>query len=250
MSNTPKDDTELYRNYATKCECSEDDSCGCTYPNNTTDDYNYSTTAQSSVTSSEEVLTVGMHAPDFTAPAVLKDNTLNKNFNFYQQTQNQTTILFFYPEDFYFTCPSELLMLNKEIKSFTKRDTCILGISTDSEYSHLAWKQIPIEKDGIPDIYFPLLSDMTKKISTRYGILDKKGNARRATVIIDKNKIIRHLSINDNKIWRNPEEFLRIIDILNQKTESITNCPRGWKQNFFFERPEAETITEMFSHPK
>ena len=87
---------------------------------------------------------------------------------------------------------------------------------------------------------FPLISDFDKKISHNYGLLNKKQTAMRATVIIDSKRIIRHISINDNKIWRNPEEVLRIIDILNQKNDSLTSCPIGWKQNFFFERPKKE----------
>ena len=173
--------------------------------------------------------------------------SLVEKFNLYQYTRGHTVVLFFYPEDFYFTCPSELLMLNKELNAFNRRSTKLIAISTDSIYTHLAWKELPPEKDGIADINYPLVADENKEITKSYGVLDSKQTARRATVIIDENKIIRHFSINDNKIWRNPTEIIRIIDILHYKSSNITNCPSGWKQNFFYERPETETLTEIYT---
>lgn len=246
--NDTTETSDCHYDYANKCDCSEDDKCGCTFPNNLAHDYSPGCFEEKEPLHPHMELTVGMAAPDFTAPAVLSDNTLVEHFNFYKYTRGKLAVLFFYPEDFSFTCPSELLMLNRELNAFSKRNTRVLAISTDSVHSHLAWKELPPEKDGVSDINFPMIADLDKKISAHYGILSKKETALRATVIIDEKKIIRHMSINDNKIWRNPEETLRILDILNQKDDTLTSCPKGWKQNFFFERPEPESLTEMFSH--
>lgn len=279
MKKPPFKNDGCHYDYANKCDCSEDDKCGCSFPNNIAHDYSsdcfnqeddlsaaaqnntaetgtftsffYENTATSHLNAALDYThtpAIGTEAPDFTAPAILNDDTMVEHFNFYKYTQNQNTVLFFYPEDFSFTCPSELLMLNKNLPAFAKRDTKILGISTDSVYSHLAWKQLPPVADGIADISFPLIADLDKHISKHYGILNKKETARRATFIIDKQKIIRHMAIYDAKLWRSPEEIIRILDIINHKTDDITACPRGWKQNFFFERPEPETMYEMFSH--
>lgn len=262
--------------YANKCECSEDDKCGCDYPNNLPHNFSLSClegkeleevatqllptrllkdlptpdieyfAADTDKTKAALKAVLGGKAPDFTAPAVLSDNTLVKHFNLYRYIEGHIGVLFFYPEDFSFTCPSELLMLNKELNAFNNRNVKVLAISTDSAQSHLSWKELPPHKDGIADIAFPLIADFDKRISSAYQVLNKKETAVRATFILDEKKVIRHISLNDGGIWRNPEEILRITDILNHKGEGITNCPSGWKQNFFFERPEPESLMEIY----
>lgn len=275
------DTINCHYDYANKCDCSEDDKCGCTFPNNIPHDFTLEcmnteeteaivtdkpmTTSAfdklSSSTSHQEPshktpnsplenktsTLLGKPAPDFTAPALLEDNTIIEKFNFYQNTQNQNTVLFFYPEDFTFTCPSELLMLNTALNNLTQRNTKVLAISTDSIYSHLTWKELPLHKDGIPDINFPLIADLDKQITISYGALTPKETASRSTFIIDKKHIIRHISFNDTKIRRTPSEIIRIIDILNQQDDMFNTCANGWKQNFQFERPEQQSITEFFS---
>ncbi|MBO5038567.1 MAG: peroxiredoxin [Alphaproteobacteria bacterium] len=270
----PKNNTGCHYDYANKCDCSEDDKCGCDFPNNLPHDFSLSclsseeleivatqplATAVQKKSQDEERLNakeptpsaplaaLGKLTPDFTAPAILSDNTLIKNFNLYKYIEGHNAVLFFYPEDFSFTCPSELLMLNEELNAFTRRNTKVIGISTDSIYSHLSWKELPLQKDGIPDLSFPLIADLDKEISTAYQVLNKKETALRATFIIDTHKAIRHISLNDGNIRRTPTEMLRIIDLLNHKQDTLTDCPQGWKQNFFFERPEKEQITEIFS---
>ena len=249
-----KSDTTAYGyDYDNKCDCSEDDNCGCNYPNNMERNFG-SDTKQNAFRTDEgrpvvQAL-IGRPAPNFVAPALLSDNTLVEEYNYYEQTDGYASVLFFYPEDFSFTCPSELLMLNRELNAFSRRQAKVLAISTDSIYSHLAWKEIPPHRDGIADISFPLIADNHKIICRSYQVLSLKETAHRATFIVDKNHIIRHISLNDYKVWRNPTEILRIIDILNYKGDGITNCPPGWKQNFFHERPEQETVTEMYLRRK
>ena len=238
--------------YNTKCDCSDDDNCGCTYPNNMGRTYNETCFNSCDKTEISDIdidinKLIGRPAPDFTAPAVLSGGTMVEKFNLYRYTTGHSAVLFFYPDDFSFTCPSELLMLNKELNAFNRRSTKVIAISTDSIYSHLAWKDLPPEKDGISDINYPLVADENKTISKSYGVLNHKQTARRATIILDEDKIIRHISLNDNKIWRNPTEIIRIIDIMHYKTNDITACPPGWKQNFFFERPEPQSLTEIYA---
>lgn len=237
--------------YANKCDCSDDDNCGCDYPNNMRRNFTSSkTTSKTNHHHTIPSALIGNQAPNFVAEALLSNNIVIENFNFHKYTQGHISVLFFYPEDFTFTCPSELLMLNSELNAFNRRGTKILAISTDTIHSHITWKELPPHQDGISDISYPLIADANKKISSLYGVLKTKGTAHRATFIIDENHIIRHMSLNDNKIWRNPTEIIRIIDILNHKGDGITNCPPGWKQNFSYERPEKQTLTEMYSQKK
>ncbi len=235
-------------NYESRCDCADDDKCGCTYPNNVAKDYdldNFDTT-QSIETKTN--LSIGMKAPNFTSPALFKNNTMIDNFNFYNYTKNKLSVLFFYSEDFNFTCPSELLLFNEEINSFKKRNTQIIGISTDSIYSHITWKSLQPEKNGISDVNIPLVADLNKIISTSYGVLNKKQTAHHATIIIDEKKIIKHISFNDNMLWRNPAEVIRILDILNNKSDKFTTCPMGWKQNFNYERPQKTKVTDFLAN--
>ena len=215
MAKTEKE-TNHYHNYKNNCSCAEDDNCGCSYPNNIPE--NLKEEEHQNICKEVTLkIQTGTKAPNFTSPAILEDNTLLEKYNLYNETRENNIILFFYPEDFCFTCPSELLMLNKEINTFNQKQTKVIGISTDSINSHYTWRELTPERGGISDIQFPLISDFDKKISTSYGFLNQKRTSMRATVIIDKKRIIRHISINDNKIWRNPSEYLRIIEILNQK---------------------------------
>lgn len=246
----PKHNSDCEYDYAKKCDCSEDDNCGCTYPNNMGQAYETCFKDNMTCTTLKKKSLIGQQAPDFTAPALLGGGTMVEHFNLYKYTKGQSAVLFFYPEDFNFTCPSELLMLNRELNAFNRRATRIIAISTDTIHTHLAWKELPPEKDGVSDINYPLVADEDKSICNAYEVLSPKGIAHRATVIIDEDKIVRHISLHDNKIWRNPTEIIRIIDILHYKSNDMTNCPPGWKQNFFFERPETETLTEIYTHQR
>lgn len=243
------DTLNCYYDYENKCDCSEDDRCGCTYPNNMAHNYSPDCFTDENTTnlSQQQSATIGHIAPDFTAPAILSNNTLIEHFNLHKYINNHNAVLFFYPEDFSFTCPSELLMLNQELPAFTQRNTKILAISTDSIFTHLAWKQLPPQKDGISDISFPLIADINKEISKTYKVLNKYEQAHRVTFIIDKTKTIRYICLNDNSLWRTPDEVIRIIDIINQKQTSTNACPQGWKQNFPHERPEPLNIIETYT---
>src|ERR1700743_2712526 len=152
---------------------------------------------------------VGNPAPDFTAKAVMPDNQIDENFNLLSYLgikkdangkvtkQGKIGIVFFYPLDFTFVCPSEILAFNNRIKEFKLRKAEIIGVSVDSQFTHLAWKNTPVEKGGIGNIQFPMVADLTKSIARDYDVLLGGKVAFRGTFMIDGNGIVRHQVVND-----------------------------------------------------
>ncbi|WGH26079.1 MAG: peroxiredoxin [Candidatus Shikimatogenerans bostrichidophilus] len=185
---------------------------------------------------------IGKKAPDFKANGV-KNNKIIKNFSLKKFYKNKYIILFFYPKDFTFICPTELYSLQDNIDKFKIRNVQVIAISTDSEYSHLEWLKIKKENGGIMGIEYPILSDINKIISYNYGVLSGsikfnnnnlivKGEliAYRGLFFIDKLGIIRHLLINDFNISRNIYEILRIIDSWQYYEKYGELCPANWKK--------------------
>ncbi len=168
-------------------------------------------------------------APDFEAESVNKENKIIK-INFWEKINNKNTVLFFWPLDFTFVCPSEILEFNNRYKEFSNRKVKLIGISIDSVYTHIAWKNTPIEKGGIGKLHFSIVSDIKRKIQKIYKVEQKNtGISLRATFIIDKNKIIRHQSINDLPLGRNIDEIIRLIDAINFHETSKKVCQAQWK---------------------
>ena len=142
-------------------------------------------------------------APDFTAPAVMPDNTIVEDFNLYENIGEKGAVLFFYPLDFTFVCPTELLAFDHRLEEFKKRGINVIGCSIDSQFSHLAWKNTPVEKGGIGNIQYPLVADLTKKIAKDYDVLlEEAGVALRGSFLIDKDGTVRHAVINDLPLGR------------------------------------------------
>ena len=166
-------------------------------------------------------------APEFTATAVMPDDTIREDFSL-SNSDGQYRILFFYPFDFSFVCPTELLALNESVDAFRERECEIVGISTDSQFSHLAWKRTAVEEGGIGPVSFPLVSDLEKKISRDYGVLAGESVALRATFLIDKNGTVRHVSVNDMDTGRNIDEILRTLDAVRRFDETGKFCPANW----------------------
>lgn len=171
---------------------------------------------------------VGKTAPDFTAKAVMPDNTIEQEFNLKHYIRGHKCVLFFYPLDFTFVCPSEIIAFNNKREAFAAKNTKIVGISIDSCFTHLAWKNTPYNKGGIENIQFPLVSDINKTISEEYNVLHSDGVAVRGTFIIDENFIIRQITMNDASLGRNVVEVLRIIDAIDYIKEHGVVCPAGW----------------------
>ena len=170
---------------------------------------------------------VGKTAPDFTAQAVMPDNTIEPAFNLKAQNKGKNIVLFFWPLDFTFVCPSEIIAFNNRVNEFKTRNTLVVGVSVDSQFTHLAWKNTPVEKGGIGNIQFPMVSDLTKQIARDYDVLLNESVALRGTFLIDKNGIVQHQVINNLPLGRNVDEAIRMVDALQFHEENGEVCPAG-----------------------
>jgi lipoyl-dependent peroxiredoxin subunit C len=169
------------------------------------------------------MLTVGDRFPAFHLKAVSGNDPASAFRDVDQTTwRDQWLVLVFYPKDFTFVCPTELAGFGKLVPQFADRDAQVLGVSTDSEFVHLAWRQSHAELKTLP---YPLLSDLRRDLSAELGILDPDGVARRATYVVDPQGIIRFAMVTDGKVGRSPEEVLRVLDAL--QTDEL--CPCNWK---------------------
>lgn len=173
---------------------------------------------------------VGKKAPDFTAKAVLPNDSIEEEFTLSKHIKGKIGILFFYPLDFTFVCPSEILAFHNRAKEFETRGAKIIGVSVDSHFTHIAWRNTPVEKGGIGQIAFPLVADLTKQIARDYDVLTGDAVAFRGTFMIDKNGIVRHQIVNDLPLGRNVDEAIRMIDALNFHEENGEVCPAGWQR--------------------
>jgi peroxiredoxin (alkyl hydroperoxide reductase subunit C) len=174
---------------------------------------------------------VGKEAPNFTAPAVMPDNQINASFNLKKHLNGKVGILFFYPLDFTFVCPSEIIAFNNKINEFKSRNCEVIAVSVDSQFTHLAWKNTEVNKGGIGQVQFPMVADLTKQIARDYDVLiEGSGVALRGTFLIDKKGVVRNQVVNDLPLGRSIEEALRIVDALNFHEEHGEVCPAGWNR--------------------
>jgi len=169
-------------------------------------------------------------APDFTANAVLGDNSIVDNFNLYQNIGEKGAVIFFYPLDFTFVCPSELIAFDHRLKDFKERGINVIGISIDSHFTHLAWKNTPVEKGGIGKVGYPLVADLDKSIAANFGVLLGAGIALRGSFLLDKDGTVRHAVINDLPLGRNIDEMIRVVDSMLFTNEYGEVCPAGWNK--------------------
>lgn len=173
---------------------------------------------------------VGQNAPDFTAPAVLADGAIVEDFNLKQVLKGKYGLIFFYPLDFTFVCPSEILAFHNRVPAFESRNTQVVGVSVDSHYTHAAWRSTPPEKGGLGPIAFPLVADLTKGIARSYGVLLNESVALRGSFLVDKDGIVRHQVVNDLPLGRNVDEAIRMVDALQFHEEHGEVCPAGWNK--------------------
>ncbi len=185
-------------------------------------------------------------APDFTATAVMPDNTFNEEFKL-SDLRGKYVVLYFYPLDFTFVCPSEILAFNKALDEFKKRNCEVVGISIDSHFSHLAWKNTPVDQGGIGNVQYPLVADLDKKICKAYGVLFNKAIALRGLFLIDKDGVIRSQVVNDLPLGRSVEESLRVLDALQFTEEHGEVCPANWKKGDDAMTPTAEGVAEYLA---
>ncbi len=174
---------------------------------------------------------VGREAPDFTAPAVLGNGEIVDAFNFKEATQGKYAVIFFYPLDFTFVCPSELIAFDHRLDEFTKRNVEVIGVSVDSHYTHNAWRNTPVNEGGIGPVRYPLVADLTHAICKSYDVETPNGAvAFRGSFLIDKDGIVRHQVVNDLPLGRNIDEMLRMVEALQFTEEHGEVCPAGWKE--------------------
>lgn len=190
---------------------------------------------------------VSKPAPTFTATAVMPDNTFNENFRL-EDYRGKYVVLFFWPLDFTFVCPTEILEFNKKLAEFEKRGVQVIGCSTDSHYSHLAWKNQPIKEGGIGNVQFPLVADFAKTISREYGVLlEDAGVALRGSFLIDREGVLQHSVINNLPLGRNIDEMLRMVDALKFSEEHGEVCPAGWTEGSDSMKADQGGLKEYFS---
>ncbi len=185
---------------------------------------------------------IGKKAPIFQAPAVINGRDIIQDFSLAQFLGKKEVLFFFYPKDFTFVCPTELIAFQNALDDFEERGVAIVGCSTDTEETHLAWLKTPSTQGGIMGITYPLVADAAKTIAANYGVLagnwehDEDGNlgfvgapvAYRGTFFIDKQGIVRHESINELSLGRNIAEFLRIVDMWHHIEKHGEVCPANW----------------------
>ncbi|MFM2397663.1 MAG: hypothetical protein RLZZ144_913 [Pseudomonadota bacterium] len=172
---------------------------------------------------------VGKQAPDFTATAVLGNNEIT-DITFSSVTKGKYAVVFFYPLDFTFVCPSELIAFNHRLAEFKARNVEVLGVSIDSQFSHLAWKNTPIEKGGIGQVGYTLVADIKHEICKAYDVESDGGVAYRGSFLIDRAGVVQHQVVNNLPLGRNIDEMLRMIDALQFTEEHGEVCPAGWSK--------------------
>jgi len=188
---------------------------------------------------------VTKEAPDFTAQAVMPDNTIGEvKLSSYR---GKYVLLFFYPLDFTFVCPSEIIAFDKANKKFKDKNAVVLGVSVDSQFTHWAWRQTPRAKGGIGEISYPLVADLDKKIARAYDVLLNDSVALRGLFLIDTHGVVRHQIVNDLPIGRSVDEALRTLDALQYTEEHGEVCPANWKEGEDAMKPTAEGVATYLS---
>ena len=189
---------------------------------------------------------VTQQAPEFTATAVMPDNSMKADFKL-SDFKGKYVILFFYPLDFTFVCPSEILAFDRALPKFKEKNTEIIGVSIDSQFSHWAWKNTPINQGGIGQIKYPLVADLDKQISRNYGVLLDAGIALRGTFLIDREGIVRHAVVNDLPLGRNNDEALRMVDALQFHEQHGDVCPANWNEGQEAMTPTAAGVADYLT---
>jgi len=185
-------------------------------------------------------------APDFTAAAVMPDNSFNDDFTL-SSLRGKYVVLFFYPLDFTFVCPSEIIAFDKALAKFKAKNTEVIGVSVDSKFTHLAWKETPRNKGGIGPIQYPLVADLNKKISEQYGVLLDAGIALRGLFLIDTKGVVRHALVNDLPLGRSVDEALRMVDALQFTEKYGEVCPANWREGDEAMKPNAKGVAEYLA---
>lgn len=183
-------------------------------------------------------------APDFRAQAVMPDGSF-KEINLVDY-RGKHVVLFFYPLDFTFVCPTEIIAFSDAVKEFASRGVQVLSCSIDSQFTHLAWRKQAREQGGLGDIEYPMVADLNKQIARDYGVLLDSGVALRGLFLIDKEGVVRHQLVNDLPLGRSVDEALRTVDALQFFEVNGEVCPANWKQGGATIKPDPKNSQEYF----
>jgi len=189
---------------------------------------------------------IGKKAPLFKAEAVLDGRSISTMH--LEDFKGKHVVLFFYPLDFTFVCPTEIHAFQEKLEEFKKRNTILLACSVDSVYSHLAWLETPKEKGGIQGITYPIIGDLGGKIAREYGVLNDDGVAYRGLFLLDKNGVVRHQVVNDLPLGRNVDEVVRMIDALQHHEQYGEVCPANWNKDQKAMQATKESTSEYLAN--
>jgi peroxiredoxin (alkyl hydroperoxide reductase subunit C) len=185
-------------------------------------------------------------APDFTAPAVMPNGTIRDDFRL-SELRGRYVVLFFWPLDFTFVCPTEIIAHDHRIDQFRKRNVEVVGVSIDSQFTHFAWRNSAVLDGGIGPVQFPMVADIKHDITRAYGVEHPDGVALRASFLIDRNGVVQHQVVNNLPLGRNVDEMLRVVDALQFTEEHGEVCPAGWHPGDAGMQPTAEGVSDFLS---
>ncbi|RUO46159.1 MULTISPECIES: peroxiredoxin [Pseudidiomarina] len=191
---------------------------------------------------------VGRKAPNFTAAAVLGTGEIVEDFNLHEQIKGKKAVVFFYPLDFTFVCPSELIAFDHRLEEFKKRGVEVIGVSIDSQFTHNAWRNTAEADGGIGEVKYPLVADVKHTICKSYDVEHPEaGVAFRASFLIDEDGVVRHQIVNDLPLGRNIDEMIRLVDALNFHQKHGDVCPAGWKEGDEGMKADAKGVADYLS---
>jgi peroxiredoxin (alkyl hydroperoxide reductase subunit C) len=187
---------------------------------------------------------VATQAPDFIAPAVMPNGIIKEDFRL-SDLRGKYVVLFFWPLDFTFVCPTEIIAFDHRYETFKERFVELVGVSIDSQFTHFAWRETPVEKGGIGRVHFPMVADLKREITKTYGIEHPDaGVAMRASFLIDREGIVQHQVVNNLPLGRNMDEMLRLVDALQFTEKYGEVCPAGWQKGESGMKPTTEGVSE------
>lgn len=185
-------------------------------------------------------------APDFTAAAVMPDGSINEAFRL-SDLKGQYIVLFFWPLDFTFVCPSEIIAHDHRVSKFKDLGVQVVGVSIDSQFTHHAWRNTPVEKGGIGPVQFPMVADVRHEIVRAYGVEHPDGVALRASFLINKEGIVQHQVVNNLPLGREVDEMLRLVEALQFTEAHGEVCPAGWRKGKAGMKPTAEGVASYLA---
>ena len=190
---------------------------------------------------------VGKPAPNFTAPAVLPSGEIIDEFKL-SDLKGKYTVIFFWPLDFTFVCPTEIIAHDRRITDFKSRGVEVVGVSIDSQFTHFAWRNTPVKEGGIGAVQFPIVADVKHEICSAYGIEHPDaGVALRASFLIDRDGVVQHQVVNNLPLGRNVDEMLRMVDALQFAEEYGEVCPAGWNKGDEGMKPTADGVSDYLA---